>query len=88
MLHAAQKLEAEGPRLPHPHSSAIQGEEGRGLRELRPRGGRSRWRAIYRQIAPDTFAILCVGPEAVIDGAGFAAAVRRAKARFEQLELG
>ena len=86
IFHAVQKLEAEGPRLPHPHSSAIQGEVGRGFRELRPRGGRSRWRPIYRQVAPDTFAILAVGPEAAIDGAGFDAAVARARQRFDQLD--
>lgn len=85
IFHAAQKLEAEGPRLPYPHSSAVQGEAGKGLRELRPRSGRSRWRPIYRQVA-DTFVILAVGPEAVIDAAGFAAAVGRAKERFESLE--
>ncbi len=86
IFHAAQKLEAEGPRLPYPHSSAVQGEAGKGLRELRPRSGRSRWRPIYRQVA-DTFVSLAVGPEAAIDAAGFAAAVGRAKERFEQLDL-
>jgi hypothetical protein len=85
IFHAAQKLEAEGPRLPYPHSSAVQGEAGKGLRELRPRSGRSRWRPIYRQVA-DTFVILAVGPEAVIDAAGFAAAVGRAKERLESLK--
>jgi hypothetical protein len=54
---------------------------------LRPRGGRSRWRALYRQVAPDTFVILAVGPEAAIDRAAFDAAVKHARQRFEQLEL-
>lgn len=88
ILHAAQKLEAEGARLSHPHSSAVQGDVGKGLRELRPRGGRSRWRPIYRQVAPDTFLILAVAPEAEIDRAGFDAAVGRANKRLDQLSLG
>lgn len=87
IFHAAQKLEAEGPRLPYPHSSAVQGDTGKGLRELRPRSGRSRWRPIYRQVALDTFAILAVGPEATIDEAGFNAALARATERLEQIDL-
>jgi hypothetical protein len=86
IFHAAQKLEAEGSRLRHPHSSAVQGPTGKGLRELRPRGGQSRWRPIYRQVAADTIVILAVAPEAMIDAAGFDAAVTRAKQRFENLE--
>jgi len=86
MLHAAQKLEAAGPRLGHPHSSAVQGESGRGFRELRPRAGRSRWRPIYRRVGPSTFAILAVGPEAQIDRRGFDAAVRRAVERDRDVE--
>jgi hypothetical protein len=87
MLHAVQKLEAAGPRLGHPHSSAVQGEQGQGLRELRPRAGRSRWRPIYRRVNPSTFVILAVGPEAQIDSRGFARAVGRAVERFGQLEV-
>ena len=45
--HAVEKLAALGPRLPYPHQSAVQGQ--RGLRELRPRGGRSPWRALYER---------------------------------------
>jgi hypothetical protein len=87
MLHAAEKLKAAGPRLKHPHSSAVQGSDGKGLRELRPRQGKSRWRPIYRQVKPDTFVIFAVGPEAEIDKSGFDAAVRRAADRFADLEL-
>jgi hypothetical protein len=68
--NAREKLETAGPRLGAPHSSAIQGTAGAGLRELRPRGGRSRWRPIYRQVGSDTFVILAVGPEAQIDQRG------------------
>ena len=87
MLHAAQKLEVVGPRLGSPHSSAVEGEAGRGLRELRPRAGRSRWRPLYRRVSPSTFVILAVAPEAQIDFRGFDAAIRRAVERFGQLEL-
>ena len=87
MLHAAQKLEATGPRLGHPHSSAVRGEVGQGFRELRPRAGRSRWRPIYRRVNPSTFVIFAVGPEAEIDSRGYDAAVARAVERFGQLEV-
>jgi hypothetical protein len=86
MLNAAQKLEAAGPRLGHPHSSAVQGEGGKGFRELRPRAGRSRWRPLYRQVTATGFVIFAVAPEAAIDGRGFQAAVARAAERFAEFE--
>ena len=46
MIHALDKLAAEGPALPYPHSSAVQGADG--LRELRLRAGRSAWRGSGR----------------------------------------
>jgi hypothetical protein len=87
MLHAGQKLQAAGPRLGHPHSSAVRGEMGKGFRELRPRAGRSRWRPIYRRVNPSTFVIFAVAPEAEIDSRGYDAAVARAVERFGQLEV-
>jgi hypothetical protein len=87
MFHSVDKLESVGPRLGHPHSSAVKGEEGGGLRELRPRAGRSRWRPIYRQVAAKTFVIVAVGPEAGIDQAGFDAAVGRAAKRLAEFEV-
>jgi hypothetical protein len=87
MQHAVEKLKAEGPRLMHPHSSAVQGAAGKGFRELRPRAGRSRWRPIYRRATPDTFVIIAVAPEATIDQRGFDAAVARAAERFAEIEL-
>jgi hypothetical protein len=72
-------------RLGHPHSSAVQGEVGKGFRELRPRAGRSRWRLIYRRVSPSSFAILAVGPEAQIDRRGFDGAVGRAVERYGDL---
>jgi hypothetical protein len=86
MLHAVQKLEAAGPRLGHPHSSAVRGERGKGFRELRPRAGRSRWRPIYRRVTPSTFVIFAVGPEAEIDKRGYDEAIARAAARFAKLQ--
>jgi hypothetical protein len=77
--HAREKLEAEGPRLRFPHQSAARGGEGQGLRELRPRRGRSRCRPIFRRVKPDAFVILAVGPEAQIDQRAFRAAVSRAR---------
>ena len=41
-----EKLEALGSRLPFPHQSAVRGAS---VRELRPRSGRSPWRAFYRR---------------------------------------
>lgn len=62
------------------------GEEGSGLRELRPRQGRSRWRPLYRRVDEALFALLAIGPEAEIDKAGYAKAVRLAKQRLERQE--
>jgi hypothetical protein len=74
---------ALGPRLPYPHSSAVQGADR--LRELRPRGGRSPWRALYRQIGGE-FIVAAVAPEAQVDARRFAAACRRAEARLAEIE--
>ena len=84
--HAREKLEALGPQLGAPHTSAIRGEEGSGMRELRPRAGRSRWRPIYRRVQPGTFVILAIAPEAQIDKRGFDQKVTNARRRFEELE--
>ncbi len=83
LINAEAKLAALGPSLPYPHSSAVRGAER--LRELRPRGGRSPWRALYRQIGEE-FVVAAVGPEAQVDPHGFASACRRAELRLAQLE--
>ncbi len=82
MDHAMEKLEVLGGTLPFPHSSAVRG--GEGLRELRPRAGRSPWRAIYRQIA-DAMVIGSFGPEAQVNRKGFDRAVKAAKERLDAL---
>jgi hypothetical protein len=84
--HAREKLEALGPQLGAPHTSAIRGEEGSGMRELRPRAGRSRWRPIYRRVQPGTFVILAIAPETQIDKRGFDQKIKNARRRFEELE--
>ena len=87
MQQAARVLEANGPRLRFPHQSSVRGSKLKGLRELRPRSGRSRWRPLYRRVNVTTFVVLAVGPETAMDGSGFDAAVRRAERRFATLEI-
>ncbi len=73
LYNAVAKLEAIGPTLDHPHTSAVQGALS--LRELRPRAGRSpTWRALYRQVG-DHLVIAAIGPEAQHDPRGFPAGV-------------
>lgn len=86
IAHVIEKLQVSGPSLRSPHQSAVMGEEGSGLRELRPRRGRSRWRPMYRRMDGRLFAILAVGPEVEIDKAGYDRAVRIAKQRLGRLE--
>ncbi len=88
IAHVIEKLQIDGPALRSPHQSAVMGEEGSGIRELRPRRGRSRWRPIYRRIDERLFAVLSIGPEAEIDKAGYGRAVRTAKQRLGRLEKG
>lgn len=83
VLNAIEKLIAMGPQLPFPHQSHIEG--GEGIRELRPRSGRSRWRAFYGQL-DTTFVIAAIGPEAAVDSRGFARAVEAATVRLAALE--
>jgi hypothetical protein len=80
LAHAVEKLRVKGDRLAFPHSSAVRGAAGT-LRELRPRGGASRWRALYCRVG-DAFVIAAVGPEAEVDQRGFDRAVRLALARL------
>jgi hypothetical protein len=47
IFNAVQKLRELGERLCPPHMKPLQGEPAGGLRELRPRQGRSDWRALY-----------------------------------------
>lgn len=83
LINADAKLGAFGPLLGYPHTSAVRGAEG--LRELRPRAGRSAWRALYRQVGR-IFVVAAIGPEAQSDSHGFARAVRRALERLSEVE--
>ncbi len=82
-LHAVEKLEALGPALPFPHQSNVKGTEG--LRELRPRAGRSQWRALYGR-AQDTFVVVAIAPEALVDARQFRRAVAAASKRMNEIE--
>ena len=81
--HAVEKMVAFGSVLGFPHTNAVQGFPG--LRELRPRGGRSPWRAMYQRVG-DLFVIAAIGPEAQVDHRRFAKAARLAMARLAELE--
>lgn len=59
VYNAVDKLRQLGDKLPAPHSSAIKGEHGAGLRELRPRAGKSYLRPIYRRFG-EYFVILSI----------------------------
>ena len=83
MIHAVEKLELSGHSWATHHTSAVQGFTG--LRELRPRAGRSPWRALYRRMS-DVFVLAAVGPEAQSDQRGFARAARQAVARLAEIE--
>ena len=85
MEAAFEKLEVYGDLLPFPHTSKVKGA--RALRELRPRAGRSRWRAFYRRFG-DRLMIGAFGPEANVDPPGFRRAVRLAEERLSQIEQG
>lgn len=84
VMTAVAKLEAFGDRLGAPHTSQVKGSWA-GIRELRPRSGRSPWRVLYRRVA-DAMVILAVSPEAVHDRRGFDRAVRLAQERLKEIE--
>jgi hypothetical protein len=59
IFNAVLKLREMGERLAPPHMKPLQGAAASGLRELRPKQGRSDWRAIYRR-AGSVYVILAV----------------------------
>lgn len=81
MFNALEKLQALGARLPYPHSSQVQGTP---LRELRPRAGRSPWRALYQRLG-DRLVVVAIAPEAQHDPRGFKRAVTQAKRRLQNI---
>jgi hypothetical protein len=80
MTNVVMKLRTLGPMLPFPHQSAVRGTN---LRELRPRSGRSAWRALYRRVG-DVFVIGAISPEAQSDKRGFDRAVLVAGRRIDE----
>jgi hypothetical protein len=83
MASAAEKLAAD-TQLGFPHTSRVQGSKA-ALRELRPRRGRSPWRALYRRVG-DVMVVLAVAPEAQRDRRGFGRAVAEAERRLREVE--
>jgi hypothetical protein len=83
LYNAVRKLQEIGPTLPYPHSSDVRTAPG--LRELRPRRGRSPWRALYQKVG-ESFIVAAVGPEAEHDPRGFRQACERALQRLAELE--
>ncbi|MBO4205050.1 type II toxin-antitoxin system RelE/ParE family toxin [Micromonospora echinofusca] len=83
ILNALKKLQEIGPTLGYPHTSDIRGANA--LRELRPRAGRSPWRAFYRQIG-SALVVGAIGPEAEVDPRGFRRATSNAEQRLDEVE--
>jgi len=75
ILNAVLKLRELGERLGPPHMKPLQGVAATGLRELRPKQGRSDWRAIYRRVG-STYVILALDRHANFDSL-----IARAQAR-------
>jgi hypothetical protein len=78
MLHAVQRLQANGIQLSYPHSSKVRSALG----ELRPRAGDSPWRRGFYQRVRDSMVMAAIGPEAQHDRRGFEATITRALQRL------
>jgi hypothetical protein len=83
IMNSVAKLVVFGDQLGAPHTSQVKGSR-LGIRELRPRAGRSPWRPLYRRVA-DRLVVLAVGPEAQHDKRGFDRAVRLAEERLREI---
>ncbi len=70
--------------LGFPHSSGVRSSAVRGLRELRPRQGRSRWRPLY-VITAGGIQLAALAPEATRDPVGYRRAVDRAAQRLSEM---
>lgn len=84
VARALDKLAVAGDQLEFPHTSAVRGAA-EALRELRPRRGRSPWRAFYRRVGA-RMVVGAIGPEAQVDPRGFAKAVTAALERLAEVE--
>jgi mRNA-degrading endonuclease RelE of RelBE toxin-antitoxin system len=83
LASAVEKLRADS-QLGFPHTSLVRGGK-LGIRELRPRRGRSRWHALYRRVG-DVVVVLAVAPEAAVDRRGFDRALVAAERRLSEVE--
>lgn len=83
MASAVDKLRVD-PQLGFPHSSLARGGA-LGVRELRPRRGRSPWRGLYRRVG-GVLVMLAVAPEGKQDRRGFAKALAVAEGRLSEVE--
>jgi hypothetical protein len=81
LLNAVRKLGELGEQLGPPHMKPLKGDRAAALRELRPRQGRSDWRAIYRR-AGDFYVILAIDRHK-----DFAALIERAQARAGRYDV-
>lgn len=82
---AIEKLMAAAGPLGYPHTSDVRGAKG--LRELRPRQGRSRVRAFYARVG-DQLVIAAIGPEAQVNRRDFDRAVAVAIDRLDAWRSG
>lgn len=73
-----------GNALGFPDSSSVRSAPVRGIRELRPRRGRSRWRPLYA-ITENGIYLVALAPEASRDPIGFRRAVDRAAERLGEM---
>lgn len=80
---AVAKLRADS-HLGFPHTSLARGGS-LGVRELRPRRGKSPWRGLYRRVG-GTLVMLAIAPEAERDRRGFEKALAAAEARLCEVE--
>jgi hypothetical protein len=80
LLNAVRKLGDLGEQLSPPHTKPLKGGRAAALRELRPRQGRSDWRAIYRR-AGDFYVILAIDRHK-----DFTASIERAQVRAERYD--
>lgn len=80
LINAVLKLRNLGERLEPPHMKLLKGNTASGLRELRPKQGRSDWRAIYRR-AGSVYVILAIDRHA-----NFKSLIARAQIRAQRYE--
>ena len=80
---AILRLLEVGDAFGFPNSSSVRSSPVRGLRELRPRQGRSQWRPLY-VIAGSDVCMLALATEASHDPIRFRRAVNRAAERLSE----